>query len=150
MVHLFAASGCPEQAEATVVLTDDAEIHDLNRQWRQVDRPTDVLAFPMLEGEGAEFVGDLLGDIVISVPTAHRQATDQTHAERLGPEARDGWSLTDELTFLTIHGLLHLLGHDHYDPDEEALMRAEEQRIWRAVRDAEAQQAAPDAPEATS
>jgi len=132
MINLFAVSGCPDAAEATVVLTDDAEIQELNRTWREVDASTDVLAFPMLEGRGAEFVGDLLGDIVISVETAALQAQHAEHQQRVADPALP-WSLDDEVTFLTVHGLLHLLGHDHYDDGEAAAMKAEEQRLWEAV-----------------
>ena len=130
---LFAASGCPELAEASVVLTDDSEIHYLNKTWRQVDSPTDVLAFPMLEGPGAEFVGHMLGDVVISLETAASQVSSANHQTRVTHNSSPHWTLDDEVTFLTIHGLLHLLGHDHYDPEETALMRSEEQRIWAAL-----------------
>lgn len=136
MTSLFDASGCPEEAEATVVLTDDQEIQSLNRDYREVDAPTDVLAFSMLEGEDAEFVGDLLGDVIISVETADRQAQTQEHQRRLAEPEAAPWTLDDEIAFLAIHGLLHLLGHDHAEPDEETEMRAEEQRLWAVVRDA--------------
>ncbi|MBH25758.1 MAG: rRNA maturation RNase YbeY [Myxococcales bacterium] len=134
MTSLFAALGCPEDAQATVVLTDDDEVHQLNLDWRGVDRPTDVLAFAMQEGEHAAFTPEeILGDVVISVDTAARQAREATHQGRVSPEQTDAWTLEDELTFLAIHGLLHLLGHDHHDPEEEATMKAEEQRVWAAV-----------------
>lgn len=131
--QLFVASGCPEALSGTVVLTVDAEIQQLNRDFRHTDRATDVLSFPMLEGEGSEFVGDLLGDIVISVETAARQADEGRHRERVATAEHGDWTLEDELVFLVIHGLLHLLGHDHYDPEEDAEMRAEEARIWAAI-----------------
>ncbi|MEO1268766.1 MAG: rRNA maturation RNase YbeY [Myxococcota bacterium] len=138
MHHLFAALGCPETAQATVVLTDDTEVHQLNRDWRGVDAPTDVLAFAMQEGEHAALTPDLLGDVVISVDTAARQAQEALHNARVNPEqTAEHWTLEDELTFLAIHGLLHLLGHDHHDPEEESEMKREEQRIWTAVRAAE-------------
>ncbi|MBJ94335.1 MAG: rRNA maturation RNase YbeY [Rickettsiales bacterium] len=101
-------------AQLSVVLTDDAHIQPLNHRWRGVNRATDVLSFPM--GEGG-----LLGDIVISVETARR---------RLRPE---DWELQDELLFLLIHGLLHLLGYDHMEAAERREMEAAEQRLWTAL-----------------
>jgi probable rRNA maturation factor len=111
-------------AELAVLLCDDAEIHELNRQWRGKDRPTDVLSFSQEEGDDVLFVGDddgpgrVLGDIVISVETAARQA-----------EA-GGWTLEEESVRLLLHGLLHLLGYDHEDGGaEEERMKAEEGRL---------------------
>jgi len=136
LTSLFDASGCPEDSEATLVLTDDEEVHALNKEYRDVDSPTDVLAFSMLEGEDAEFAGPLLGDVIISVETAERQAETQEHQRRLEEPEGAPWTLDDELAFLAIHGFLHLLGHDHYEPEEEAAMKAEEQRLWAIVREA--------------
>ena len=99
--------------ELSLRLTDDAEIQALNAQYRHQNRPTDVLAFAALEvdcPQPAEYMTTLplyLGDIVISVDTAHRQAQQQGH------------SLETELAWLAAHGLLHLLGWDH--PDEDSL-----------------------------
>lgn len=101
--------------ELSLRLTDDAEIHSLNAQYRQQDKPTDVLAFAALEvnipqsDEILECLPLYLGDIVISVDTAQRQAKQQDH------------SLQIELAWLAAHGLLHLLGWDH--PDDESLRR---------------------------
>ncbi|MCU0488418.1 MAG: rRNA maturation RNase YbeY [Anaerolineales bacterium] len=87
-----------ENAELTVVLTDDAQVHELNRQYREVDAPTDVLSFPA--GETDPDSGNLyLGDIVISIERAEAQARAEGH------------SLEDELRLLVVHGVLHLLGH---------------------------------------
>ena len=93
-------------------LTDDAEVQSLNREYRSKDQPTDVLSFAALE---VDYQYDLpveeplyLGDIVISVETAARQADNQGH------------SIETELTWLASHGLLHLLGWDH--PDEPSLL----------------------------
>lgn len=101
----------PDQAlEMALRLTDDAEIQALNRDYRDLDRPTDVLAFAALEVEGPplpEGEAIALGDIIISVTTARSQAQTQGH------------SLTTELLWLASHGLLHLLGWDH--PDEASL-----------------------------
>ena len=100
--------------ELSVLLTDDAGIQPLNRDYRGKDAPTDVLSF---EQEGA-----LLGDVVISVETAEA---------RVDPAA--GWRLEDELLFLLIHGTLHLLGHDHHEPTERATMEEAEQALWTAL-----------------
>jgi probable rRNA maturation factor len=98
--------------ELSVALVDDAAMRELNRDYRSIDRPTDVLAFAMEEGEAlAPLTGPrLLGDVVISVPTARRQAAKHRRA------------LLAELTMLLAHGLLHLLGHDHGTRAEETEM----------------------------
>lgn len=101
-----------ESSELSVLLTDDAVIHTLNRDYRHKDRPTDVLAFAMREGPYAEHSGGLLGDVVISLDTAARQA------------AASARPLDAEVTMLLAHGLLHLLGFDHRDRTEERRMTA--------------------------
>jgi len=115
-----------EDAELSVLLTNDAEIHELNRAHRDKDKPTDVLSFPLEEGEGTleNFgVGQprLLGDVVISLDTAARQA--KGRKRELLPEVR----------FLLAHGLLHLLGYDHANPREKKQMDAMTRRLVRAV-----------------
>ena len=95
--------------EVSLRLVDDAQIHALNRGYRKKDRPTDVLAFAQREGPAGALHPALLGDIVISVDTARRQA-------------RRG--LYRELMHLASHGLCHLLGYDHRDDAEEAEMNA--------------------------
>jgi probable rRNA maturation factor len=100
-----------EGCEVSVVLGDDAFVRELNRTWRAVDAPTDVLSFPQEERP-------LLGDVVISMETASRQASALGH------------SLDVEARVLLVHGLLHLLGHDHEKSGREASeMRAEEARL---------------------
>ncbi len=99
-------------AELSLLLCDDAFIHALNRDYRGKDRPTDVLAFAQREGEGADPDDEILGDVVISIPTATRQA------------AARGHSTERELQVLLVHGFLHLLGYDHGDDEEEAEMQA--------------------------
>jgi len=106
---MLAALGAPD-VELSVLLCDDGTIHELNRRWRDVDRPTDVLAFP-LAADG-EAPAALLGDVVISLDTAARQAR------------RVGRPVLSEVTMLLAHGLLHLLGQDHRDRQEERRMRA--------------------------
>lgn len=112
------------RSELSVALVDDARIAELNRTWRGVVAPTDVLSFSLLEGDHAERRGRLIGDVVIGVETAARQAR---RARR---------PLDDEVARLLIHGTLHLLGHDHERAAEARRMRAEERRLWRTVRDA--------------
>lgn len=104
--------------EVSVLLTDDREIHALNRDYRGKDKPTDVLAFALDEGEGPP---GLLGDVVISVERAAAQA----RARRV--------TLDHELELLAVHGTLHLLGHDHAEPEEARRMRAETRAIRRAL-----------------
>lgn len=108
-------------AEVSVLLTDDREVRTLNRDYRGVDKPTDVLSFAMREGEGARFAGDMLGDLVISVQTCARQARE---AKR---------PLLDEATMLLAHGLLHLLGWDHETPAKDKAMRQETDRLCVAA-----------------
>lgn len=121
-----------------MVLTDDAEIRKLNARWRDVDAPTDVLSFPLWEASTLpDGPGAPLGDVIISLPYAQRTCDDARHrqrvAEDLGVDAEElTWGLAEEVDFLLIHGLLHLLGHDHAATDEEARMRAEEARLWKA------------------
>ena len=123
-----------QDSEVSIVLTTDEDIRDLNREWRDLDESTDVLSFPMREGEDAEVAKQLpLGDIAISVETAIRYVESCNHRDRVnenGPEPlKEDWSLLDELSFLVIHSTLHLLGYDHAEPEEEAIMRAKE-REW--------------------
>ncbi len=109
-------------AELSVTLVDDAEIHRLNRAYRHIDRPTDVLAFAMREGDGAELHPHLLGDVVISLETAARQA------------AHRGVPLVDEVRTLLAHGTLHLLGYDHErSPAEARRMFRRQRELLRAL-----------------
>jgi probable rRNA maturation factor len=101
-----------QQAELSLLLCDDAFIHTLNRDYRGKDRPTDVLAFAQREGEGADPDDEILGDVIISIPTAARQAAERGH------------STAREVQVLLVHGFLHLLGYDHGDDTEEAEMEA--------------------------
>ncbi|HVA24582.1 MAG TPA: rRNA maturation RNase YbeY [Chloroflexota bacterium] len=108
------AFGVQPVLELNLLLTDDKRIHELNRVYRGIDQPTDVLSFSQIEGN-REFVpapsGRLaLGDVIVSVETARRQAADQGHA------------LDAELRHLAVHGALHLLGYDHETDEDEARM----------------------------
>lgn len=109
------------RSELSLTLTDDAGIAELNRQWRGKRGPTDVLSFSLQEGAHADRRGRLLGDVVIGVEQAARQA----RAAHRG--------LDRELAVLTIHGVLHLLGHDHQRVDEAKAMQAEERRLRRLL-----------------
>jgi probable rRNA maturation factor len=117
-----------DSAELSILLTDDSYIRVLNRDHRGKDRPTDVLAFPQDEDGpgGTELAGpapdQLLGDVVISLDTAERQARSRRRA------------LIDEVSFLLAHGILHLVGYDHQDDAEEARMNAMTKRLLRATR----------------
>ena len=110
-----------EQAELSVSLLADGEMAALNERWRGRSGPTDVLSFSLLEGEGREHRRQLLGDVVIGVEVAARQAR------------RAGRGLDDEVARLLVHGVLHLLGHDHERAAQARAMRAEERRLWRAL-----------------
>lgn len=110
-----------QKLEISFLITDDSRIHELNKVYRNKDRPTDVLAFAMREGEHAELAGDVLGDVIVSVQTARRQASER------------GVELVDELTMLLAHGLLHLLGWDHATAAQDRSMRAETDRLCRAA-----------------
>jgi len=110
-----------EIEEASFLLTDDTQIHKLNREYRGFDKPTDVLAFALMDGEFGAISPGLLGDVIVSVPTARRQARE---AKR---------PLVDELTMLLAHGLLHLLGYDHRTAKEDRVMRAETDRLTVAA-----------------
>lgn len=98
---------------ASVLFTSDAEVHALNREWRERDKPTNVLSFPMLErGELADLAPDgppeMLGDIALAHETCAREA------------AEKGVTLEAHAAHLIVHGMLHLAGHDHVDSDEQA------------------------------
>jgi probable rRNA maturation factor len=107
-------------AELSIVLTGDDQIKILNRIYRKKNRPTDVLAFSQLEGRA---IGSrrLLGDVIVSVPTARRQAEER------------GVDVAAEVTMLLAHGLLHLLGWDHETPAKDRKMRRETQRLCDAA-----------------
>ncbi len=121
--RILAAVG-EHASTVSLVSTDDAAIQELNRDYRGKDSVTDVLSFSQVEGDPFAFVEErVLGDVVISMDTAARQAESIGH------------SLRDEVTRLLIHGVLHLLGHDHIHGGRQAArMRAEEARVLRAVR----------------
>ena len=107
--------------ELSIVLTDDAHIQILNRDFRGKDAPTDVLSFGQLEGEPFVTPVPHLGDLVISVETASRQAEERGHP------------LAAEVRILLVHGLMHLLGHDHMESDERVRMAEAEDTLLAAL-----------------
>jgi probable rRNA maturation factor len=107
--------------ELSIVLTDDNQIQKLNHEYRGKDRPTDVLAFSMREGDFSRLAGDLLGDVIVSVPYARKQALSRKR------------TVLDEVTMLLAHGLLHLLGWDHDTAAKDKRMRAETERLCAAA-----------------
>lgn len=124
--------GCPYESEISLTLTDNDSIHSINKEFRNIDRPTDVLSFPMVEYETpGEFdflenmdecfnpeTGELmLGDIVISLDKVEEQAASYGH------------SVTREYAFLIAHSMLHLLGYDHMEPEEAKIMEAKQEEI---------------------
>lgn len=110
-----------EACEVSVLLTNDSTIQSLNRQYRNINASTDVLAFVMREGSGESMNPYLLGDVVISVPTAQRQAYAHNH------------SLDVEIANLTVHGVLHLLGYDHDIPADATIMFEKQEAILRLI-----------------
>lgn len=118
-----------DEAEVDVTIVDDAEIHELNREYRGMDKATDVLSFALDEASEDSDEPELLdapeehlfGDIIISAETALRQAEEYGHG------------LERELTYLAVHGMFHLLGYDHMTEAEKAVMRAKEEEALRAI-----------------
>ena len=112
-------------AEVSVTLTDDAHIHVLNRDYRSVDRPTDVLSFALTESEEPAILdapyGVVLGDLVISLERVAAQAEEYGH------------SVLRELSFLTVHGMLHLLGYDHMEEEERQEMEEEQRAVMEEL-----------------
>lgn len=128
---------CPYEIEVNVVLTDNSVIHKVNKEYRQVDSPTDVLSFPMieysspadfysLEEDMEEYAEDyfnpdtgelILGDIMISVEKVMEQADKYGHSQER------------ELAFLTAHSMMHLFGYDHMEEEEAKIMEAKQSEV---------------------
>lgn len=102
----------PEDGEVAIILTDDTQLHELNKEYLKVDAPTDVLSFPSDQID-PETGSRYLGDILISVERAAAQAAAAGHATEA------------EVQLLVVHGVLHLMGHDHAEPEEKS-------RMWQA------------------
>ncbi len=152
--------GCPD-SELSILLTDDEEIRELNRDFRGIDEPTDVLAFAAAESEDASLNPQFLGDVAISLERAEQQAAEEGLArhKRLSADILEGdegrvpdnqintsdainglptsdveWTVTDEVTFLILHGILHCMGYDHHDETGEYEMRIMERKLMDLVR----------------
>lgn len=123
---------CPYEAEVSLTLVDNNRIHDINKEFRDIDRPTDVLSFPMVEYDDAgefaflEYEDDcfnpetgelMLGDIIISLDKVEEQAIAYGH------------SFTREYAFLIAHSMLHLMGYDHMTDDDASIMEAKQRAI---------------------
>ena len=113
------SEGFPYEAEISLTLTGNDQIREINSQTRQIDRPTDVLSFPMYEADEEidDFELVLFGDIVISLERAEEQRVEYGH------------TLSREVLYLFCHGLLHLCGYDHENEEDKAQMRKREEEI---------------------
>ena len=116
-----------ETCEVSVLLTDDIDMRQLNRDYRGIDAPTDVLAFSMREGEDGDVNPDVLGDLVVSLETAARQVATKDGLSGAGS------NLETETTLLTVHGMLHLLGYDHQTQEEAEIMFEKQESIFRLL-----------------
>ncbi|WP_313129023.1 rRNA maturation RNase YbeY [Anaerocolumna sp.] len=129
---------CPYDIELNVILTDNKEICDINKEYRNIDAPTDVLSFPMIEYEtpgdfsilededndsfNPETGELLLGDIIISVEKVMEQASEYGHSEER------------ELAFLTAHSMLHLFGYDHMEEVERNVMEEKQRQVLEELK----------------
>lgn len=129
---------CPYEIELNVILTDNKEIKNINREYRNIDAPTDVLSFPMVayEEPGDFSVLDeedndsfnpetgelLLGDIIISVEKVMEQAAEYGHSEER------------ELAFLTAHSMMHLFGYDHMEEEERTVMEEKQRQVLEELK----------------
>lgn len=111
----------PLDSEVSISFVDNDEIRELNKEYRGIDRETDVLSFPIDD----DFIIDgpiLLGDVIISAEKALEQANDFGH------------SLNREIAYLTAHSMFHLLGYDHIDEDDKLIMRSKEKEIMKRLK----------------
>ena len=107
--------------EVSVIFTDEAGIREINNNYRHIDRATDVISFAFAEGDGAEYAPFLLGDIFICTDVV------ATHAEKYGT------TFEEEMIFMVVHGILHLLGFDHHKAAERAKMREAETAVMKQI-----------------
>ena len=133
IVQSLDTEGFPYEAEVNLTLVDDAAIQEINASYRQIDRATDVLSFPLLDYDAPgdfskveDLMGDninpdtgevMLGDIVISVDHVREQAKEYGHSEKR------------EYAFLIVHSMLHLFGYDHMEPEEAQEMQEHQRKI---------------------
>ena len=116
-LKVLKALGAPKDSELSVTFIHDKQMRELNREYRNIDRTTDVLSFPQGEGPG----GTLLGDIIISIETSLRNSR------------RYGTAHEEEIKKLLVHGILHLLGYDHKKKREREEMREKEREILKSL-----------------
>ena len=117
------------EVDVYITLTNNEEIHKINKEYRDVDRPTDVLSFPMyerdeiagLKNDTDDEIEKILGDIIVSIEKVRAQAEEYGH------------SFERELAYLVTHGMLHLLGYDHMIEEEKAVMRKREEEILETL-----------------
>lgn len=117
------------EVDVYITLTNNEEIHKINKEYRDVDRPTDVLSFPMYERDEIadlknntdDEIEKILGDIIVSIEKVREQAEEYGH------------SFERELAYLVTHGMLHLLGYDHMIEEEKAVMRKREEEILETL-----------------
>ncbi|MFB6262966.1 MAG: rRNA maturation RNase YbeY [Bradymonadaceae bacterium] len=127
-----------EAPHVSVVLAGDDVVRELNEEWRGEQQTTDVLSFPLHAADESPADHAHLGDIVINVEYAERLVGTDEHRHRVAgelevPPEELQWELDDEVEFLFIHALLHLLGYDHAEPDEEREMRRKEVELFRST-----------------
>ena len=116
--------------EVNITFTDEERIRDINREYRSIDRPTDVLSFPMFEKEElVDFIGaeeleyeDILGDMVISIEQVEKQAKEYNH------------SFKRELSYMVVHSFYHLLGYDHMIDSDKKQMREKEEYVLEKLK----------------
>ena len=122
VLQIMAYLGCPTQ-ELSVVFGNDRLLHELNRTYRHKDRPTNVLAFPQAPTYAGEPISPMLGDVIVSLPTAAREAHDLNQ------------SLEERVVYLLLHGILHLLGYEHEGPAaQRRRMEALEREVLAHLR----------------
>lgn len=124
--HVLAGEGVAPPAEVSIWITDEDQLHTLNRTYRNVDRSTDVLSFGAEDDDATPFVSApdqprYLGDLAVSFPHVVRQAEEYGHSRQR------------ELSYLVTHGLLHLLGYDHEQPADAERMRGREEALLGAL-----------------
>ena len=112
-----------------IILTNPEEIKRINKEYRNIDKETDVLSFPMFQKEEIEglikkkenIVTDILGDVVISIPRVYEQAEEYNH------------SFERELSYVVVHGFYHLMGYDHMEEEEKKIMRQKEENVLQKL-----------------
>jgi len=115
--------------QISIILTDNQNIKSINKKYRKIDKPTDVLSFPMFEKEELDKIikankkyEDILGDIIISIPKVEEQAKEYEH------------SFKREFTYMIVHGFYHLMGYDHENEDDKKIMREKEEHILKKIQ----------------